>query len=116
MAASTIALTVTAATSAVSSSSTTVRAAPQGGVFEGLNPSQYNASNPIILFIIQVCIQRFSFNFISHSARVTRLNANLNRRALSLSSAACFIILSRSCDSQESLQRSSVVSYLARPL
>lgn len=30
------------------------RAPAQGGVLEGANPSEYNASNPIILFIIQV--------------------------------------------------------------
>jgi hypothetical protein len=60
MAASTVTYTVTAAASAVSPSSTAARAAPQGGVLEGLNPSQYNASNPIILFIIQVCIQNFA--------------------------------------------------------
>lgn len=30
------------------------RVAPQGGVLEGANPAQYSASNPVILFIIQV--------------------------------------------------------------
>lgn len=33
----------------------TLRAAPQGGVLEGGNPSHYDPKNPIILFIIQVC-------------------------------------------------------------
>ncbi|KAM4058636.1 sodium/hydrogen exchanger family protein [Hirsutella rhossiliensis] len=32
------------------------RATPQGGVLEGANPSKYDPSNPIILFIIQVCL------------------------------------------------------------
>jgi hypothetical protein len=32
----------------------TDRATPQGGVLEGVSPNQYNPSNPIILFIIQV--------------------------------------------------------------
>lgn len=32
------------------------RAPPQGGVLEGANPSKYDPSNPIILFIIQVCL------------------------------------------------------------
>jgi hypothetical protein len=34
--------------------SSTLRAAPQGGILEGGNPSQYDPKNPIILFIIQV--------------------------------------------------------------
>lgn len=32
----------------------TVRAAPQGGILEGGNPSKYDPKNPIIMFIIQV--------------------------------------------------------------
>lgn len=28
----------------------------QAGVFEGLNPTKYNASDPIVLFIIQASI------------------------------------------------------------
>jgi hypothetical protein len=43
--------TITAASGTASS---TVRAAPQGGILEGGNPSQYDPKNPIILFIIQV--------------------------------------------------------------
>lgn len=35
----------------MSSSETT---APQAGVFAGLNPAEYNPSDPIVLFIIQV--------------------------------------------------------------
>ena len=30
------------------------RASPQAGIIDGSNPTAYNASNPIILFIIQV--------------------------------------------------------------
>lgn len=30
------------------------RATPQAGIIEGANPVDYNASNPIILFIVQV--------------------------------------------------------------
>lgn len=50
--------TVTAIASSASPSST-VRAAPQGGVLDGLNPTHYNSANPIVLFIIQVS---FLFN------------------------------------------------------
>ncbi|OAP56295.1 hypothetical protein AYL99_09474 [Fonsecaea erecta] len=42
------------ATAATSTSS--ARAAPQGGVFEGLNPTHYDPKNPITLFIIQASI------------------------------------------------------------
>jgi len=45
---------VTAAASATASASAKV--ASQGGIFEGLNPAKFNASNPIILFIIQAAI------------------------------------------------------------
>ncbi|KIX07737.1 uncharacterized protein Z518_02391 [Rhinocladiella mackenziei CBS 650.93] len=45
--------TVNASTAA---SSSTNRATPQGGVFEGVNPSTYDPKNPIILFIIQASI------------------------------------------------------------
>jgi hypothetical protein len=54
MASVTVTQVVTAVSPAAAATST-VRAAPQGGVLEGLDPSQYNASNPIILFIIQAC-------------------------------------------------------------
>jgi hypothetical protein len=33
-----------------------VKAPPQGGVLEGVNPVHFDAKNPIILFIVQVCI------------------------------------------------------------
>jgi hypothetical protein len=59
MATSTVTQTVMAVTSSISPSATADRATPQSGVLEGSNPSQYNASNPIILFIIQVFVQIF---------------------------------------------------------
>jgi hypothetical protein len=31
-----------------------VKAPPQGGVLEGVNPVHFDAKNPIILFIVQV--------------------------------------------------------------
>lgn len=31
-------------------------AAPQAGVFAGLNPAEFNSSDPIVLFIIQVIL------------------------------------------------------------
>ncbi|POR31660.1 K(+)/H(+) antiporter 1 [Tolypocladium paradoxum] len=50
---------IAAATTTMSSAaatSTAYRAPPQGGVIEGANPSQYEPSNPITLFIIQVSL------------------------------------------------------------
>ncbi|KYK57462.1 K/H antiporter 1 [Drechmeria coniospora] len=57
----TISSTLSSSSSATSSSSsaaatTTQRAPHQGGVLEGSNPTVYDPTNPIILFIIQVCI------------------------------------------------------------
>ncbi|KAM0319986.1 hypothetical protein ACHAO8_000579 [Botrytis cinerea] len=52
---SSIATAVTAASSSASATSTH-RAAPQGGILEGGNPTVYSASNPIVLFIIQAGI------------------------------------------------------------
>jgi len=53
--------TATAAISSVASktmasatNTSTYRAAPQGGVIEGANPSHYDPKNPLITFIIQV--------------------------------------------------------------
>lgn len=43
---------VTATTTAMATGS--VRAAPQGGILEGGNPTHYDSKNPIVLFIIQV--------------------------------------------------------------
>ncbi|EXJ87504.1 hypothetical protein A1O3_04464 [Capronia epimyces CBS 606.96] len=48
-------LTKTVQATAASSTST-VRAAPQGGIFEHGNPTRYDPKNPIILFIIQASI------------------------------------------------------------
>ncbi|KIW81340.1 hypothetical protein Z517_04365 [Fonsecaea pedrosoi CBS 271.37] len=48
-------LTRTVNATAATSTSTN-RAVPQGGVFEGLNPTQYDPKNPITLFIIQAAI------------------------------------------------------------
>ncbi|KAI9680139.1 MAG: K(+)/H(+) antiporter [Trizodia sp. TS-e1964] len=44
------------ASAAASSSPSPIRVAPQGGILEGANPSQYDMKNPIILFIIQAGI------------------------------------------------------------
>ncbi|KAK3071057.1 hypothetical protein LTR53_009343 [Teratosphaeriaceae sp. CCFEE 6253] len=55
----TITQTVTATvtrTLASASATSTLRAAPQGGILEGGDPSQYDSKNPIILFIIQAGI------------------------------------------------------------
>ncbi|KND91087.1 K(+)/H(+) antiporter 1 [Tolypocladium ophioglossoides CBS 100239] len=41
---------------AAATSTSDQRVPPQGGVIEGSNPSVYDPSNPIILFIIQVCL------------------------------------------------------------
>lgn len=41
-------------TVASATASSTLRAAPQGGILEGGNPSKYDSKNPIIIFIIQV--------------------------------------------------------------
>lgn len=32
------------------------RAPPQAGIFEGLNPSKYNPSDPLVLFVIQASV------------------------------------------------------------
>ncbi|PBP22081.1 K+/H+ antiporter 1 [Diplocarpon rosae] len=42
--------------SAASASATGNRAVPQGGIIEGLNPTTYDPSHPIVLFIIQAGI------------------------------------------------------------
>ena len=42
----------TAAASAVPTAP--IKAPPQGGVLEGVNPVHFDAKNPIILFIVQV--------------------------------------------------------------
>lgn len=35
-------------------STNSTRAAPQGGILEGGNPTVYDSKNPIVLFVIQV--------------------------------------------------------------
>lgn len=61
--ATSIAATATAALSSAASktvasatATSTYRAAPQGGIIEGANPSHYDPKNPIIMFIIQAGI------------------------------------------------------------
>ena len=44
------------ATAATASATSDNRATPQGGVFEHVNPTHYDPSNPIVLFIIQASI------------------------------------------------------------
>jgi len=48
-------VTKTVAMSATSAAST-ARAKAQGGILEGENPTHYNPKDPIIIFIIQVCV------------------------------------------------------------
>ena len=43
-------------TAAAASSTSSDRAPPQGGVFEGSNPTHWDSKNPITLFVIQACI------------------------------------------------------------
>jgi len=49
----TVTRTVSASTSATGNGN---RVAPQGGVFEGLDPTHYDPKNPITLFVIQAVI------------------------------------------------------------
>lgn len=43
------------ATSTTTATATSaVKVAPQGGILEGGNPSEYDPKNPLVLFIIQV--------------------------------------------------------------
>lgn len=51
----TVTSTLTTAISASASAGST-SVPPQAGVFEGLNPTVYNASDPLVLFIIQATI------------------------------------------------------------
>lgn len=53
----TVTMTVTAlARTATAAPTATARAPAQAGLFEGLNPTVYNAADPIVLFIIQATI------------------------------------------------------------
>ena len=54
--ASTVTATVTRTIAATATATSGNRAAPQGGIIEGANPSHYDPKNPIVLFIIQVGI------------------------------------------------------------
>lgn len=54
MATATVTRVLTRTITAGASPSTTNRAAPQGGILDGANPSHYDPKNPIITFIIQV--------------------------------------------------------------
>ena len=67
MATRTIVQTVTHTVNAThpATSSSTNRAPPQGGILDGLNPTVYQPTNPIILFIIQAVIV-IAFNRILH--------------------------------------------------
>jgi len=47
-------VTSTVTANASSTSAATTKVPAQGGIIEGANPSKWNASNPITLFIIQV--------------------------------------------------------------
>lgn len=47
---------MSATTTAAAATTTAARAPAQAGVFEGLNPSVYNAADPIVLFIIQASL------------------------------------------------------------
>lgn len=51
-------LTTVSSTSSTSSATSTsaTRVTPQGGVLDGIDPILYNASNPILLFIVQAAI------------------------------------------------------------
>lgn len=53
----TVVQTVTRTASALASGTSAAdRAPPQGGVFEGLNPTHYDTKNTITLFVIQAVI------------------------------------------------------------
>ena len=47
-------MSLATASSAAAAATAVVKAPPQGGVLEGVNPVHFDAKNPIILFIIQV--------------------------------------------------------------
>lgn len=48
----------------------TDKAAPQAGVFSGLNPTLVNPADPVVLFIIQVYIN-------IHTSLLTRFTCNV---------------------------------------
>ena len=49
-------MSATNSTAAPANTSGSLRAPPQAGLFEGLNPSKYNANDPVVLFIIQAAL------------------------------------------------------------
>ncbi|RCI13013.1 hypothetical protein L249_0466 [Ophiocordyceps polyrhachis-furcata BCC 54312] len=63
----------TTLSSAAATSTAENRAPPQGGVLEGANPSHYDPSNPIILFIIQVPMTSLSFRLRPSDSEQTSL-------------------------------------------
>jgi hypothetical protein len=48
--------TVTKTVAMSATAASTARAKAQGGILEGENPTHYNPKDPIIIFIIQVCL------------------------------------------------------------
>lgn len=48
------------ASSAIASATGTPKAPPQGGVLEGVNPVHYDSKNPLVLFIVQVRLSKFT--------------------------------------------------------
>lgn len=77
---SSIATAVTAASSSASATSTH-RAAPQGGILEGGNPTVYSASNPIVLFIIQVCLFLTDMRILLQASIVERMVVHAEHNA-----------------------------------
>ncbi len=52
-------MVTTTLTTTGTAAASTARAPAQGGILEGMNPTVYNPSSPIILFIIQVrCLRQ----------------------------------------------------------
>lgn len=64
----TVTRAATAISSTVSATATSQRAPVQAGVLEGVSPTVYNPSNPIILFIIQV---RLAMRYTSACREIT---------------------------------------------
>lgn len=58
-------------TATAASAISTNRAAPQGGILEGGNPTVYDPKNPIIIFIIQVCAETIVFESLdAHKSNI----------------------------------------------
>lgn len=87
-------------TMASATATSTYRAAPQGGVIEGANPSHYDPKNPIIIFIIRK----------SHGTQSGGLIADKKQRPASSSSSVAYCTtLSPSSGSLESSPKSLAV-------